>query len=133
MTAIKTEDVISSLQQLELIQYRKGQHVICADPKVLDRHLKAAGRAGSGGGRQQTHLDTVQGAWPLNWPPSSAGASRQASGATGQWHSLCPRSTAALQLESPVCICTSLGVLAICLVCTLAVGTVQCTIAIHQD
>lgn len=46
MTAIKTEDVISSLQQLELIQYRKGQHVICADPKVLDRHLKAAGKPG---------------------------------------------------------------------------------------
>ncbi|GAQ84306.1 Histone acetyltransferase MYST family [Klebsormidium nitens] len=46
MTAIKTEDVISTLQALELIQYRKGQHVICADPKVLDRHLKAAGRGG---------------------------------------------------------------------------------------
>eukprot|EP00850_Spirogloea_muscicola_P006308 SM000030S11317 [mRNA] locus=s30:112639:115685:+ [translate_table: standard] len=46
MTAIKTEDVISTLQQLELIQYRKGQHVICADPKVLERHLKAAGRGG---------------------------------------------------------------------------------------
>ena len=46
MTAIKTEDVISSLQSLSLIQYRKGQHVICADPKVLDRHLKALGRPG---------------------------------------------------------------------------------------
>ncbi|XP_057838519.2 histone acetyltransferase of the MYST family 1 isoform X2 [Cryptomeria japonica] len=46
MTAIKVEDVISTLQVLDLIQYRKGQHVICADPKVLDRHLKAAGVAG---------------------------------------------------------------------------------------
>jgi len=46
MTAIKVEDVISTLQVLDLIQYRKGQHVICADPKVLDRHLKAAGIAG---------------------------------------------------------------------------------------
>eukprot|EP00250_Pteridium_aquilinum_P010386 c19349_g1_i1 orf=764-2050(+) len=46
MTAIKTEDVISTLQSLELIQYRKGQHVICADPKVLERHLKAAGKGG---------------------------------------------------------------------------------------
>ncbi|OAE18429.1 hypothetical protein AXG93_3426s1220 [Marchantia polymorpha subsp. ruderalis] len=46
MTAIKTEDVISTLQSLELIQYRKGQHVICADPKLLERHLKAAGRGG---------------------------------------------------------------------------------------
>lgn len=46
MTAIKTEDVISTLQSLELIQYRKGQHVICADPKLLERHLKAAGKGG---------------------------------------------------------------------------------------
>lgn len=46
MTAIKAEDILATLQSLELIQYRKGQHVICADPKVLDRHLKAAGRGG---------------------------------------------------------------------------------------
>uniref|UniRef100_A0A6M2EC20 Histone acetyltransferase n=1 Tax=Populus davidiana TaxID=266767 RepID=A0A6M2EC20_9ROSI len=46
MTAIKAEDILTTLQSLELIQYRKGQHVICADPKVLDRHLKAAGRGG---------------------------------------------------------------------------------------
>ncbi|GMH22420.1 hypothetical protein Nepgr_024263 [Nepenthes gracilis] len=46
MTAIKAEDILATLQSLELIQYRKGQHVICADPKVLDRHLKAAGRSG---------------------------------------------------------------------------------------
>nr|XP_010916975.1 putative MYST-like histone acetyltransferase 1 isoform X2 [Elaeis guineensis] len=46
MTAIKADDILSTLQSLDLIQYRKGQHVICADPKVLDRHLKAAGRGG---------------------------------------------------------------------------------------
>ncbi|KAJ0236470.1 PROCN domain-containing protein [Hirschfeldia incana] len=46
MTAIKAEDILSTLQSLELVQYRKGQHVICADPKVLNRHLKAAGRGG---------------------------------------------------------------------------------------
>ncbi|KAK6927710.1 RNA binding activity-knot of a chromodomain [Dillenia turbinata] len=46
MTAIKAEDILTTLQSLELIQYRKGQHVICADPKVLDRHLKAAGCGG---------------------------------------------------------------------------------------
>jgi histone acetyltransferase MYST1 len=46
ITAIKTEDIISTLQSLELIQYRKGQHVICADPKLLERHLKAAGKGG---------------------------------------------------------------------------------------
>ncbi|KAJ8635632.1 hypothetical protein MRB53_009899 [Persea americana] len=46
MTAIKSDDILSTLQSLYLIQYRKGQHVICADLKVLDRHLKAAGRGG---------------------------------------------------------------------------------------
>jgi histone acetyltransferase MYST1 len=46
MTAIKADDILSTLQSLDMIQYRKGQHVICADPKVLDRHLKAAGRGG---------------------------------------------------------------------------------------
>ncbi|OMO84879.1 hypothetical protein COLO4_21821 [Corchorus olitorius] len=46
MTAIKAEDILTTLQSLDLIQYRKGQHVICADPKLLDRHLKAAGRGG---------------------------------------------------------------------------------------
>jgi hypothetical protein len=43
MTTIKVEDVISTLQVLDLIQYKKGQHVICSDPKVLDRHLKVVG------------------------------------------------------------------------------------------
>ena len=46
MTAIKSDDILSTLQSLYLIQYREGQHVICADLKVLDRHLKAAGRGG---------------------------------------------------------------------------------------
>nr|POF09258.1 histone acetyltransferase of the myst family 1 [Quercus suber] len=46
MTVIKAEDILATLQSLELIQYRKGQHVICADPKVLDRHPRAAGPGG---------------------------------------------------------------------------------------
>ncbi|PHT97768.1 hypothetical protein BC332_33292 [Capsicum chinense] len=46
MIAIKAEDILSTLQGLELIQYRNGQQVICADPKFLDCHRKAAGRGG---------------------------------------------------------------------------------------
>ncbi|KAL8167029.1 hypothetical protein V2J09_008528 [Rumex salicifolius] len=46
MTSIRADDILMILQNLELIQYRKGQHAICADPKILDRHLKAAGPAG---------------------------------------------------------------------------------------
>jgi histone acetyltransferase MYST1 len=34
MTAIKTDDIISTLQHLNLIQYQKGQHVLYANPKV---------------------------------------------------------------------------------------------------
>ena len=37
MTAIKVEDVVSTLQHLNLIQYQKGQHVICAAPKLIER------------------------------------------------------------------------------------------------
>ena len=46
LTSIKPDDVISTLQHLNLIQYQKGQHVICAAPSVVERHLKAAGSAG---------------------------------------------------------------------------------------
>lgn len=37
-TSIKTEDIISTLQFLGLIRYFKGQHVICATPKLLEQH-----------------------------------------------------------------------------------------------
>ena len=46
LTAIKTDDVISTLQHLSLIQYQKGQHVVCAAPSLLEKHLRAAGSAG---------------------------------------------------------------------------------------
>jgi histone acetyltransferase MYST1 len=35
ITAIKTEDVISTLQYLNLIQYDRGQHVIIAAPTII--------------------------------------------------------------------------------------------------
>jgi histone acetyltransferase MYST1 len=40
MTAIKTEDIISTLQSLNLIKYWKGQHIISVTPKVIEEHLK---------------------------------------------------------------------------------------------
>jgi histone acetyltransferase MYST1 len=46
ITAIKTDDIISTLQHLNLIQYQKGQHVLCAAPSVIDRVLKSAGSPG---------------------------------------------------------------------------------------
>eukprot|EP00235_Prasinoderma_singulare_P001451 CAMPEP_0119170214 /NCGR_PEP_ID=MMETSP1315-20130426/16540_1 /TAXON_ID=676789 /ORGANISM="Prasinoderma singularis, Strain RCC927" /LENGTH=433 /DNA_ID=CAMNT_0007163917 /DNA_START=295 /DNA_END=1593 /DNA_ORIENTATION=+ len=46
MTCFKTQDIIETLQLLDLIKYQKGQHVICAAPKIIERHLKAAGKHG---------------------------------------------------------------------------------------
>eukprot|EP01094_Clydonella_sp_ATCC50884_P019344 TRINITY_DN3753_c0_g4_i1.p1 TRINITY_DN3753_c0_g4~~TRINITY_DN3753_c0_g4_i1.p1 ORF type:complete len:433 (+),score=114.00 TRINITY_DN3753_c0_g4_i1:86-1384(+) len=40
MTAIKTEDIISTLQSLNLIKYWKGQHIISVTPKVIEDHMK---------------------------------------------------------------------------------------------
>jgi len=40
MTAIKTEDIISTLQALNLIKYWKGQHIISVTPRVIEEHLK---------------------------------------------------------------------------------------------
>lgn len=44
MTAIKTEDIISTLQSLNLIKYWKGQHIISVTPKVIEEHLKASSK-----------------------------------------------------------------------------------------
>jgi len=38
-TAITTEDVISTLQALNLIKFWKGQHIVCVSKEVLDKHL----------------------------------------------------------------------------------------------
>ena len=40
MTAIKLEDIVSTLTQLNLIQYVKGQHVLYAHPKIVEKFLK---------------------------------------------------------------------------------------------
>jgi histone acetyltransferase MYST1 len=45
MTSIKTDDIISTLQSLNLIKYWKGQHVISVSAKIVDEHLKANSRA----------------------------------------------------------------------------------------
>jgi histone acetyltransferase MYST1 len=43
LTAIKTEDIIRTLQHLNLIKYWKGQHIISVTPKVIEDHLRAQG------------------------------------------------------------------------------------------
>lgn len=39
LTAIKTEDIISTLQALNLLKYWKGQHIISVSQKLIDAHL----------------------------------------------------------------------------------------------
>jgi histone acetyltransferase MYST1 len=39
MTAIKPEDVIATLQSLNLLRYWKGQHILSISPKVLQEHM----------------------------------------------------------------------------------------------
>lgn len=41
MTSIKKEDVISTLQLLNLINYYKGQYIICITDDIIQSHNKA--------------------------------------------------------------------------------------------
>jgi len=42
MTSITQNDIISTLQSLNLVKYWKGQHVICVTPKLVEEHLRSA-------------------------------------------------------------------------------------------
>ena len=46
MTRFTTDDILNTLQTLNMIQYVKGQHVICAAPHVIEAHLRACGSEG---------------------------------------------------------------------------------------
>lgn len=46
MTMFKHDDIINTLQHLNMIQYIKGQHVICAAPHVIESHLRNCGSPG---------------------------------------------------------------------------------------
>lgn len=41
-TSIAQDDVLSTLQALNMVKYWKGQHVICVTPKVVEEHMKSA-------------------------------------------------------------------------------------------
>jgi len=40
LTSITQEDIISTLQSLNMVKYWKGQHVVCVTPKLVEEHLK---------------------------------------------------------------------------------------------
>eukprot|EP01137_Pigoraptor_chileana_P002363 Opistho-2@41105 len=39
LTSITTEDIVETLQSLNLVRYWKGQHVICVTPKLIEEHM----------------------------------------------------------------------------------------------
>eukprot|EP01136_Pigoraptor_vietnamica_P039150 Opistho-1_new@109464 len=42
LTSITTEDIVETLQSLNLVRYWKGQHVICVTPKLIEEHMASA-------------------------------------------------------------------------------------------
>ena len=42
MTSITQEDIIGTLQSLNMVKYWKGQHVICVTPKLVEEHMRSA-------------------------------------------------------------------------------------------
>ena len=46
LTMFTTEDIVKTFEKLAMIQYLKGQHVICAAPHVIEAHLKSCGSEG---------------------------------------------------------------------------------------
>lgn len=42
MTSIAADDIIDTLQALNMVKYWKGQHVICVTPKLIEEHIKSA-------------------------------------------------------------------------------------------
>ena len=41
MTSFTITDIIETLNNLQMVKYLKGQHIICATAKSIDEHLKA--------------------------------------------------------------------------------------------
>jgi histone acetyltransferase HTATIP len=58
LTSIKKEDVISTLQNLNLINYYKGQYIICINKDIIDHHVKSMEK-------RKTRID----AKCLHWTP----------------------------------------------------------------
>lgn len=40
VTCIKQQDIVETLNGLQLIKYWKGQHILTATPKIVEEHLR---------------------------------------------------------------------------------------------
>lgn len=43
-TCMKTDDIVSTLQALNILKYYKGNHIICVTDQILDKHLSSIKR-----------------------------------------------------------------------------------------
>ena len=73
MTSVKKEDVISTLQHLNLINYYKGQYVVCISEENMEMHTKAQTK-------RKVRIDSKY----LHWQP------KDWSKRTKWWHTFSP-------------------------------------------
>lgn len=57
LTAIRTEDIVKTLESLNLIKYWKGDHIISVTPRIIEEHLRTAC------GRQPMEVDPARILW----------------------------------------------------------------------
>ena len=75
-TSISQEDVISTLQSLNMVRYWKGQHVICVTHKLIEEHLRSV--------NYKKPILTVD-STALRWAPSNQGNKARRSRPTAQY------------------------------------------------
>jgi histone acetyltransferase MYST1 len=63
-TAIRQDDVVSTLQGLGLLKWWKGQHIIAATPRLVEEHLRVSA-GGAGKDAKMLDVDPAR----LNWVP----------------------------------------------------------------
>ena len=42
LTAIRTDDIVKTLESLGLIKYWKGDHIISVTPRIIEEHMRTA-------------------------------------------------------------------------------------------
>ena len=85
LTAVRSDDVVKTLESLGLVRYWKGDHIIAVTPRIIDDHLRAVGgggggeggggpSAGGGGGGQASKAPIAIDTTRLHWTPYAAPA-----------------------------------------------------------
>ena len=59
LTAIRTDDIVKTLESLGLIKYWKGDHIISVTPKIIEEHIRTTAN------QKTIGIDTCN----LHWTP----------------------------------------------------------------